>query len=276
MILQELPLYDPIDPGAEKILPLYLIVGIFSVFIAVQMIQRWCERRNPATMWLMLAFIMISIIILLVITGYLEMYILKEKRSLYKITSGLAYMGIMIANCFLIRFSLYVFGEEKDQNLARIFIFISLLIGVAVVGPWNYYGVPKWQIPDELEIIRLITSSSMMIFSIITYSGIFRAALKNSREVTDRWASIGMKFIGYSMMAQVGFFIGIALDVIIFTFTTINGYTIFLFLAWISGGFFLLFAYLGLIMPKWFKEFLSKQKVFYQDLLVNPPNNDIN
>lgn len=266
MLFQDLPLYDPIDPGAEYILPLYILVGLFSIFIASQMVMRWRERRTKATKWLMYAFLMITLIILLVIAGFLEMLILKEKRDIYKITSALGYLCIMIANCFLIRFSIHVFGEEEDQRVARIFIAISLIIGIAVVGPWNYYGIPKWRIPDELESIRLITSCSMMGFSIITYSRIYRSAIRNSKDVTDRWASIGMKFIGYSMLSMIGFFMGIALDVIVFTFTSINGYTIFLYLAWISGGFFLLFAYLGLIMPKWFKNFLSNQKILYQDV----------
>lgn len=81
--------------------------------------------------------------------------------------------------------------------------------------------------------------------------------MRISRQIEDKWGSIGMKMIALSQISQIGFFISTLFDTLMFTFTDINGYSIFIYFGWILTGLFLLFSYLGLVMPHWFRGWIE-------------------
>jgi phage-related holin len=260
MLSIDTTIYDPIDEAARPLLPVYLIIASFAIFITVQLIIKWRERRTEATKWLSLAFSMYSFLIIVITIGFLEMYITGYKMEIYRFSLAAGYSGLMIANCFLIRFAVFIFGKEEKQGLAKFYIAVSLVIAVLVALPLNYYGIPDAIIPPEHRNYRMIFSGLMMLFSVFTYSRIFREAMRVSHKIDDRWAATGMKMIALSQISLIGFFVCTLLDTLTFTFTDSNGYTIFIYFAWVLTGLFLFFSYLGLIMPPWFRNWLENVK----------------
>jgi hypothetical protein len=248
------------DANAEGLLPVYIFCLIGSWFITILMLRRWNERKTDSIKWLSIAFITFSAVVTIILIGYLEMYISGWKKEIYKFSLAAAYSGIMLGNCFLIKFSRSIFEKKENQKVAWRYIAGSLIIAVIMALPYNYYGVPTSQIPVELTFFRTISSGLMMLFSWITYTRIYKEAQRISKIVEDRWASAGLKLIAYSQICMMLMFVFFLIDTILFTVVAeINGYTVFVYMGWGVIVFFFLFSYLGLIMPNWFKHYLEKR-----------------
>jgi hypothetical protein len=251
MLTQEGAIYDQMDAGAAPMLPVYIIVATFTWILTLLLFRRWRLKRTAPAKWLLLAFVMYAFLITIMLVGFLEMYLTGYKMELYRFSLAAGYSGLMVANCCLLVFSSAIF-EEMSPKVLRIFIGISIVIAVLVALPWNYYGTPSHLIPPELNWIRLVNSLIMMLFSVVTYSKIYKAASHTSRKVSDRFAKVGFRAIAWSQVSLIAFFVCILIDTALFSlFEDINGYTIFVMLAWGCVAAFYAFAYIGFIMPAW-------------------------
>lgn len=108
------------DAWAKPSLPIYLFIGGFAIFVTIQLFKKWKERHTEPTKWLSLAYLMYSFLIIIIIIGYLEMYITGYKKDLYCFSLAAGYIGLMIANCFLIRFAVFIFQKVEKQGFAWI------------------------------------------------------------------------------------------------------------------------------------------------------------
>lgn len=253
-------LYDPIDESARPLLPLYIIITFLCIVLTILLFKKYHEKKNETTKWLFLAFLMYSLLLGIILAGFLEMYLTGFKKELYRFSLAAGYAGIMVANCCLIMFGVIVFQRDENRNYAKKYIIISLAIAVLVALPINYYGTPSTLIPPQLQYFRTVTSALMMFFSIFTYSKIYKEARRVSRLLDDRWAKTGLNCIAYSQLSLIFFFIFTLADVILFSLTELKGYTPFIYVAWSLVAVFLVFSYLGLIMPQWFKDLLERRK----------------
>ena len=242
--------YDPIEPGAAPMLPTYIVLTVFCCFMTILLFIRWRQRNKRAPFLLFLTFLTYTLCITVLMAGFADAMISGYKRELYRFSLAFGYAGIMVANCFLLYFAADIFGIKHE--LLKKYIICSLIIAVAVALPWNYYGVPDAEINKSLY-IRPFTSISMVIFSILTYSKIYGQAMRVHAMVDERVAKIGFRLIAYSQIFMIMLFVFLFVDVVVFALTDLKGYTIFTYLGWACAGLFMIFSYLGLIMPKWLR-----------------------
>ncbi|MHA1340910.1 MAG: hypothetical protein ACTSRZ_13070 [Promethearchaeota archaeon] len=242
--------YETMPPNARQVIFAYIFIAIFSVIMTITMLKRYKARKTQPTKLMSFVFLFLTLVIIVLLIGFIEMVITGEKRELYKFSLAFGYFLIMSANLFLIKFAQEIFSMGEKET--KIYSIVAIILAILLVLPFNAYGVPE----DEVEIpwFRTMTSLLMIIYSFVLYSNIAIKAFRVSKLSNETIAKAGFKWIGFSQIAMILFFAFMFLDTIYFTITGSAGYSFFVYLAWISAGFFLIACYLGLIMPDWFKK----------------------
>ncbi|MHA1820091.1 MAG: hypothetical protein ACTSVC_06425 [Promethearchaeota archaeon] len=248
--------YEPMPPGARGFLPIYISILIISLIMTIKMFYKWKERKTNSVKYMFLVFILLTFSTIALIIGFMEMYITGEKRELYRLTLPISYFSLTFSILPQIRFISELFPEEIKYKKAL--IVIALIIAVLVILPWNYYGIPTEEIGDFN--IRTYSNVIMLIFLIYIFSKSSRLFLLNAKIQEDPIAKKGFSWLAYSQISFVIFILFIALDAVYFTITGTVGYSVFLYIAWVFAGFFYIYSYLGLIMPKWAKERALREK----------------
>lgn len=242
--------YEAIDPGSEGVLVIYILMVIFSIIMSALMFRKWRERQTKPTKLMFLLFALLTVTIIIIMSGMVQLVILREKRELYMFSLAAGYTIIMLSHLLMLSFAETIFNIEEGWT--KIYSIIAVVIAVLVALPFNSYGKPN----EEVQVVwfRPVTSVLMVLFSIIVYSRIAGIAFKNARETEQPLPKAGFTWIAYSQLSMIAFFVFLMLDVIYFTITGGGGYSFFVYLAWISAGLFFLFCYMGLIMPDWLKK----------------------
>jgi hypothetical protein len=242
--------YEPIEPSAIPVLPMYIIIASFASIITILLFIKWRERQRKPALLLFLTFMCYTIAILGLTIGFGEAIFTGEKRELYRFSLAFGYFMVMIANCFLIIFATDVFGVKKE--LGYKYIILSLIVAVMVALPQNYYGIPETEVGSDS--IRIYSSTAMMLLSIVIYTRIYLLAMKVANSAQEKVAQVGFRYIGFSQLFMILFFICLLLDTLVFTLFNTPGYTVFVYFGWISAAIFMFLSYGGIIMPNWLKK----------------------
>lgn len=242
--------YEPIDPGSEGVLGIYIVLVIFSFIMSGLMLKKWRERETKPTQLMFVMFSILTVAIIVIMAGMIELVIAREKRELYMFSLAAGYTLMMVSHLVMINFAKIIFNIEETWT--KIYSIIAVITAVLVALPLNGYGKPNEEV--SVSWFRPVTSVLMVVFSIIVYSQVAKVAFDNSKKAEAALPKAGFKWIGFSQLCMIGFFVFLMLDVVWFTISGGGGYTAFVYFAWIFAGLFFLFCYMGLIMPDWLKK----------------------
>ncbi|RMG28593.1 MAG: hypothetical protein D6732_18785 [Methanobacteriota archaeon] len=228
-------------------------VAIITFYVTVRVFQKYLERRNKALAYLYLNLFFTSLPVFLLASGKALDYfgsIPRRTQSFTDFTIVISYMLTAIANIFAIGFYNSLFS--KDTTINRRLTFFSILNGMTIGMLINHisfnYGVYAQIAPIILYHV---------IISTITYGLLIKSSFQVSKKTSDRLGRIGLRLIGLFGLGVILTFVFFALDLITGVITG-GGYTIFYYLAWIVVAISAIVAYLGYVMPSWFKNWLTR------------------
>ena len=99
--------------------------------------------------------------------------------------------------------------------------------------------------------IRLYSTGSLMIYSLVVIVSIMLLSYRMKKNATEKLPRAGAALLFYSTIAMLAFFVFFIIENALIVFIAIEGYSIFMYLAWISAMFFYILSYLSLVMPNW-------------------------
>jgi len=241
---------ERMEPNAKPILFIYIFFSIFLIYFTILLYKKWKSKRKKPAQLLFITFLSFTITILGLLVGFIEMFLTGLKLKIYRFSLGFGYFFNCIGNIFLMEFISELFSIPK--KFIRKYQVLMIFIAIIVILPWNYYGWPQYAIDlQPIPSIRVYSQLSLFIVSLLVYGRISIVAYHASKLVQDKYLKISFKFISYSHISEIIFYVCMSLDSISFTFFDLPGYSIFVFIAWIFGFFFFIFCYIGYIMPQW-------------------------
>lgn len=229
-------------------------VAIITLYVSFRVFQKYLERKNKALAYLYLNLFFTSIPVFLLALGKGIDYFGDTPRTVQSVTDFtivISYMLTAIANIFAVGFYNALFS--KDTTINRRLTFFSIFNGMTVGMLINHISFNNGVYSQIAPIILY-----HVIVSTFTYGALARSAIKVSRKTADRIGKIGLRLIGLFGIGVIFTFVFFALDLITGVLTG-GGYTVFYYLAWMVVGISGIVAYLGYIMPDWFKKRISSK-----------------
>ncbi len=212
------------------------------------MYRKWRERKVKAPLHLSLVFTFLTLALILLTIGLTEAAITGYYMEIYKMTLPIAFSMVVLGV-----FSLYVFVSNISDKGKKAFIPL-IIFGVIIIlllfHPWNWWGTPTEERLGK-PYIRLYSTGSLMIYSIVVILSIMLLSYRMKKNATEKLARTGAALLFYSTIAMLAFFIFFIIENALIVFIAIEGYSIFMYLAWISAMAFYILSYLSLVMPNW-------------------------
>ncbi len=248
--------YTSFDFRVFPIFIYYFFVFTFGTVVTLKMYRKWRERKAPPTLYLTLVFSFLTSALIILTIGLAEAVILGEYREIYRISLPLAYCMVILADVFLFIFASHI--TNKGKKAYPVIGTIGILLIIILFLPWNWWGVPSADYEGELN-IRLYSTVSIVIFSLLIFSYIAIICQKVKSGVKDRVMYTGLTLLFYSMISFILLFIMLIADTLLITLFNHPGYSEFIYIAWMFGAIFIILSYMSLIMPEWLIERIKKK-----------------
>lgn len=248
--------YTPFDARVFPIFIYYIILVIFSVFLTVKMFLKWRERKVPPPLYLTIVFTLLTAAIVVLTIGMAEAILLGEYREIYRFSLPFAYSMIVLADIFLYKFASFI--TEKGEKILIPLLLVGILIIIVLFLPWNWWGTPQEDYAGELN-IRIYSTLGLIAFSYLIYIAIALICIKSIKQTQDKVAKFGLKLLFLSMICMILFFVMMIMDTLLIQFYNHDGYSEFVYIAWLFAIIFYILMYFSLIMPEGLVKRLTKE-----------------
>ncbi|MFW9875657.1 MAG: hypothetical protein ACFFG0_21345 [Candidatus Thorarchaeota archaeon] len=216
--------------------------------MSIKMYKKWKERKVPPPLYLAIVFSFLTSALTMLGIGLAEAVITGEYREIYRFSLPFAYSMVVLADIFLFNFASYMINKSKKAF--PVVIIIGIILIAILFLPWNWWGVPSVDYEGKLN-IRLYSTGSLVLFSLLIYSYIAMICQKTKREVEDKVIYTGLNLLFYSMICLILLFVMLIGDTLLITLFDHPGYSEFTYIAWVFGIIFIILSYLSLVMPEW-------------------------
>ena len=123
--------------------------------------------------------------------------------------------------------------------------------------PSNYWGVDTLLFDPPST--RTLVMAVFLFYNVIIYFLLFYYAFKESKLTEQKEYRVGFQLIAMGQLANILIFIFFLGDAILLLFNPGSpGFSIFIYLAWISALIANFLFYLGFILPTWFRNYINK------------------
>lgn len=248
--------YNPFQPRIFPLFILYFFIIIFSAYITIKLFVKWRINKSKDPLYLSLVFTFLTLACVMLLVGMTEAVVTGYFKEIYRFTFPLAYCMVVIADIFLFLFASNITNKAK-KALVPIIIIGAVLI-VALLLPWNWWGVPTSDYKGELN-IRLYTTSSFAAFSITIYISIAIICYNTKKQSNIKIVRVGLSLLFYSMISFILFFVMVTIDNMLIVLIDHPGYSIFVYIGWVFTIIFEILSYLSLVMPDWLIKRINKK-----------------
>ena len=226
------------------------IVAMFITIVALQIFKKYRERRNLATLYLSIAVLSLGIAIWATGAGKVIDFYKTSNYDLHIANFGIiiGYIFTALANVFSMAFIAVIFMDENPYIPIIFGILNGITMGMLIV---NLSFDPN---AYDAILIYLVWH---IIMSLFTYITLALYSFKEAKKSEEKIPQTGFKMIGFYGIFVALVFILFITDLVMGMITG-TGYTVFYYMAWISGAFSSIFAYLGYVMPDWLKNRVTK------------------
>ncbi len=219
------------------------------------MFLKWRERKVRPPLYLALVFTFFTASIINLLIGLLEAIITGYYMEIYRLSLPLGYVMVIIADIFLFIFAIHMTNKGHKAFIPT--ILIGIILTIIIFLPWNWWGFPSEDYAGEVS-IRLFSTLGFVLYSNLIYIYIAFICNKIKKNVEDKIMYTGLKILFYSMICLMLLFLMLISDTIMITLGD-EGYTVFIYIAWIFGIIFIILSYLSLIMPDWLINRIKKK-----------------
>ena len=242
-----------------------LITSIFIAIIGSVIFLRWRERKTVPTLYLSLALFSMSAAILVVFMGLASWFFTWIAAGMinvispvfYSLSLPLGYSIVVLYDIFLFLFTIHIFSDKNEKKVIPLIIGGTFLI-ILLFLPWNYWGInPSASDPPSIRTLILIF---FLLFNMVTYVILAFYAFRESKQAEQKINQKAFQSIGLGQILNVVVFIWFLSDAIIILLDPGSpGYSIFIYLAWLTALTAAFLFYLGYIQPNWFKKMIEKR-----------------
>jgi len=211
------------------------------------MFLKWRKRKVRPPLYLALVFLFLTLTLAILFIGLAEAIITGFFMEIYRLSLPLGYLMVIFADIFLFIFASHMTG--KGKKIFPIIIVIGAILAIIIFLQWNWWGVPSIDYEGELN-IRLYSTLSFVLYSNIICIYIAFISFKVKKNVEDKIMFTGLKLLFYSIISLILLFVMLIGDTVLITFGH-QGYSEFIYFAWLFGLIFIILSYLSLIMPEW-------------------------
>lgn len=223
------------------------IVSILSLTIGIMTFVKWQKRKRKATLFLSLAILGYSLAIILVNIGHYLDFFSSEYPAITYADVGLtlSFVFFLLANVLTRLFIQMVFIDETKPAFLMFFGLIhGLTIGLLLSNVSTEHGSFESNLNYLIigVLLLLIVNGQLIFFA-------FKEMQKNEKKLPK---------IGFLLIGLFGVFIILVFIFIIADVIAITPFSVFYYLSMVTAIFAIIFAYLGYIMPDWFKHLIVK------------------
>ncbi len=243
---------------------LELLVFIFSLIIAIIIFFKWKERKTIATLYLAIAILSIALAVFIVFTG-LASWFFKYSFSVfpyvtspayYPLTLPLGYSLVVVYDVFLFLFTIQIFMDKNDKKVIPVAI-IGIFMVILSWLPSNYWGFDNLLIDPPST--RTLAMAIFLVYNVTIYLILFYYAFKESKLTEQKEYRVGFRVIAMGQIANILIFICFLGDAILLLLNPGSpGFSIFIYLAWVSALIANVLFYLGFILPSWFRNYINR------------------
>ncbi len=221
----------------------FFTVGIISFLI----LRKFIERRNKPLGFLFTSALLTSLTVGVLAIGKLADFLSgvpRETFSATDFTSVLAYIILTFVNISVLGFYVAVFSKDTFYRTLTIF---SILNGITI-------GLLIRHLSFQYLIVETLALKILyhVVISVTTFSFVFRASMKASKVANDNVGKRGMELIALYAFGTILSYVFFFLDILVVS-TSNALFSPFYFIAWGTVAFAAFCAYLGFIMPEWYK-----------------------
>jgi len=220
-----------------------IVVAAILAFLTINLYMRFRERRLPATKYLTLVSLFLSL------TACLQVIVASLIEPILGVISlgwGLAFGMSAIANIFLYVFMLEIFSEGRKSGGAWFTVFVVVEAAVAVLMP---ILSPLGNAIPVFEPLLLMVLVTHLVFAFALYITLARVTTASIRKTTDPLARKGFSLIRLASFAIIVAYCFFVFDRIWSDLFEPESYTVWVIVAWIMAGIGGLLLYSGFIMP---------------------------
>lgn len=250
--------YDAFLPKTIPLMILYVGFLAFNFILIVKLLQKWRARRRLEGLILPVGYLFFEIAVGFIFAGLLHSWINDYFTDFYRLTFPVAYTSALLANLSLLVFASKIF--DVDRRLIGVYAAGVAVTAVLLFLPTNYWGVASL---DSCRTagpsIRLLTSVLVLVLSFFDYGYLAWGMYREAKQTTEPVPRAGLRLIGLAMVFLVLFFLNFSIDTVMILVTG-EGYSVFVYLAWICAGVFLLLGYLGFVMPDFLRARVQREK----------------
>ncbi len=238
--------YIPTDARLYPVFVFYIFLCVFSIFFSSKIWIRYFQKKNKTILSLGLAYLFLTIGIIMLTIGMLEAIITGYRKEIYRFSLPFGYAMVVLSDIFLFRLAYNLTNKGKKAFIPL--IVIGAILIVLLFLPTNYWGYP----PDEIRgrfNTRTPITISLVLYSCIIYVSIILICHYTKKLIDKKATKLRLSLLSYSMVAMICFFILLIADTIMIVYFD-TGYTIYVYFAWICACIFVVLSYLSLFVPK--------------------------
>ncbi|MCE7733983.1 MAG: hypothetical protein GPJ54_03835 [Candidatus Heimdallarchaeota archaeon] len=227
------------------------LVALSMLTISWLLWTKYKQRQDTSILILFLGILSLSLSVTISGIGkaiqYYSSYT-QEEKNISGFTIVIAYCFTIMSNGFVIIFFKRIFLGEKSR-----FAYVMLFLNGITLG----LVIPNISF-DEAVYDSILLALIWHIFLTFTlYGYLLRLSREEARNAEDKIPKTGFKLISRFAIAAIAVFLFFIID-LVYGQIRDKGYTPFYYLGWISSGVAAYFAYLGYVMPEWYKNRLMK------------------
>lgn len=227
------------------------LVALSMLTVSWLLWTKYKQRQDSSILILFLGIFSLSLSVLTSGIGKVFQYYSsysQAERNISGFTIVIAYSFTVISNGFIILFFKRIFLEENSK-FPNVMLFLNgITLGLII---------PNISFDEDVYNSILFALIWHIILTFTLYGYLLKLSRKEAKNAAEKIPQKGFNLISRFAISGIAVFL---FFIVYLVYGTIrgSGYTPFYYLGWISSGAAAVFAYLGYVMPDWYKNRLMK------------------
>ena len=219
-------------------------VTIILLFLTLKLFGRYRERRQPATRYITLTSLFLSLTTCLQL---LDMLVMDPFIGIRRVGLSLAFAVSAIANIFLYLFMLEIFSKGRQSGGVKLKIFAvvegAIAVLLPILGPTTAVGTT---LLDAFTILLLVH----LAFALALYLALIRVTSLAIHGTADALAKRGFSYIRIAAVSIIAAYLLFVMDSVWTALVEPEGYTYWVIGGWIAAGISGILLYVGFVLPR--------------------------
>ena len=233
--------YSPVNSSAIPLLVVYPIVIVWLGVLMYKLFKKYRKNPRKIILYLITAFLFHLVAVSWLLVGLIESFWTGYHMFIYRISLPLASMFAVLGTYYFMQFAKegsWTYSRSKDWLLRLGALFLSLWLLydpmvadiLHIADPFNWWGRDR---PPGTRNLRDVTQGLILLYSLVVYLDIMLHTRKLSVLADSDQARYKLNALSRAAFAMIMFYVFLTVDAVYIAITDV-GYSIFLYLGWLS------------------------------------------